>query len=157
MNIFFLDYDPKIAAQSLCDKHCVKMILESAQIMSTAHRLNGTENDIIYKKTHTKHPCVLWTLESLSNYKWLGEHAIEMCNEYTYRYEKQHKSKPILEWLIKNPINIPDLGLTKAKLAMPLEFHEEDPVKAYRRYYVENKKVLIKCTWKKRSIPEWFL
>ena len=39
MNIFYLDRDPKIAAQLACDKHVVKMILESAQMLCTAHRV----------------------------------------------------------------------------------------------------------------------
>ena len=39
MNIFVLDNDPVIAAQTQCDKHVVKMIVESAQMLSTAHRL----------------------------------------------------------------------------------------------------------------------
>ena len=44
MNIFYLDRDPVIAAQMMCDKHVVKMILESAQMLSTAHRvLDGDE------------------------------------------------------------------------------------------------------------------
>ena len=39
MNIFVLDEDPTIAAQMQCDKHVVKMIVESAQMLSTAHRM----------------------------------------------------------------------------------------------------------------------
>ena len=39
MNIFILDEDPVIAARMLCDRHIPKMIVESAQMLSTAHRL----------------------------------------------------------------------------------------------------------------------
>ena len=39
MNIFVLDKDPHIAAQMHCDRHVPKMIVESAQMLSTAHRL----------------------------------------------------------------------------------------------------------------------
>lgn len=37
MNIFYLERDPKIAAEFHCDKHVVKMIVESAQMLSSAH------------------------------------------------------------------------------------------------------------------------
>ena len=52
MNIFYLDPDPVAAAQMQCDKHVVKMALETAQILSTV--LGGP-----YKPTHAKHPSVL--------------------------------------------------------------------------------------------------
>ena len=44
MNIFYVDKDPVKAAKMLLDKHVVKMILESAQMLCTAKRvLDGTE------------------------------------------------------------------------------------------------------------------
>ena len=44
MNIFYLSEDPLEAAQMMVDRHVVKMILESAQLLSTAHRiLDGEE------------------------------------------------------------------------------------------------------------------
>ena len=44
MNIFYVDRDPVKAAQMMCDKHIVKMILESAQMLCTAKRvLDGIE------------------------------------------------------------------------------------------------------------------
>ena len=48
MNIFFLHKHPVIAAQMQCDKHVVKMVLETAQMLSTAARAQGhdVENDI---------------------------------------------------------------------------------------------------------------
>ncbi len=39
MNIFVLDEDPVISAQMMCDKHIPKMIVEAAQMLSTAHRM----------------------------------------------------------------------------------------------------------------------
>ena len=45
MNIFFLDTDPKRCAKMHNNRHCVKMILEYAQLLSTAHRvLDGHES-----------------------------------------------------------------------------------------------------------------
>jgi len=40
MNIFVLDKDPYVAAQMMCDKHVVKMILEGSQMLSTVHCLD---------------------------------------------------------------------------------------------------------------------
>lgn len=49
MNIFTTNDCPIISAQEMCDKHVVKMIVEYAQLMSTAHRvLDGQE---YYDKT----------------------------------------------------------------------------------------------------------
>ena len=36
MNLFFIDKCPIKSAQQLCDKHVVKMVLETAQMCSTA-------------------------------------------------------------------------------------------------------------------------
>ena len=78
MNIFCLDEDPIKAVQMMCDKHIVKMILESAQLMSTAHReLDGDNaNENLYKSTHKNHPSAKWVRESLWNYVWLYRHWV---------------------------------------------------------------------------------
>ncbi|MEK6880308.1 MAG: pyrimidine dimer DNA glycosylase/endonuclease V, partial [Nanoarchaeota archaeon] len=97
MNIFVLDKDPKIAAQYLCDKHIVKMILESAQLLCSQF-----ECDAPYKKTHYNHPCSIWTRTSKENYLWLIEHSLEMGLEYTKRYNKTHKSIKVIRWTQEN-------------------------------------------------------
>lgn len=58
MNIFRLDNDPISAAIYQCDKHVVKMCLETAQLLSTTHRvLDGEEaSPVLYKATHKNHP-----------------------------------------------------------------------------------------------------
>ncbi len=54
MNIFYLDHDVYKCAEMHNDKHTVKMILEYAQLLSTAHRfLDGTLIDG-YSKTGRK-------------------------------------------------------------------------------------------------------
>jgi hypothetical protein len=92
MNIFYLDRDPVIAAQMMCDKHVVKMILESAQMLSTAHRvLDGDEyaNKMgLYKLAHKNHPSTIWVRTSSENYRWLFNHYDALMQEYTYRYDK---------------------------------------------------------------------
>lgn len=92
MNIFATDPDPKKCAEALDDKRLIKMILESAQLISTAARLNGSDNTRLYKSTHVKHPCTIWTGEHKANYQWLLDHYIYLCVEYERRFTKKHKS-----------------------------------------------------------------
>ncbi len=94
MNIFAVDKDPKISAQQLCDKHVVKMILESAQMLCAVYD-NGTAP---YKRAFYNHPCTIWARETEQNYEWLLNHAYAMCQEYTRRYGKVHKSIYAIEW-----------------------------------------------------------
>ena len=153
MNIFVLSKDPKTCAKYHNDKHVVKMVLESAQLLSTAHYLNGSKGP--YKPTHTKHPCATWTAKSLGNYIWLGKLAKELCKEYTYRYEKKHKSEDIINWLIKTPPKISKIRRTKFALAMPKKYQSKDPIQSYQKYYINDKSHL--ASWKKRNPPKWFI
>jgi hypothetical protein len=152
MNIFVLDHDIDTCAKYHVDKHVVKMILESAQLLSTAVRLSGI--DVGYKATHSNHPCSIWTRQSLSNWIWLKDLTDKLNTEYMYRYGKTnaHKSHGVAMSL-PNP-NIPDIGLTPFALAMPDEFKNNDPVKSYRDYYINCKKHI--AVWSKRPIPEWW-
>lgn len=179
MNIFKLDNDPIKAAQLQCDKHVVKMIVESAQMLSTAHRMldgkletrktrsgrNGRyyaltdeREDVLYKAVHFGHPCTVWTMESRANYVWHYIHFLGLCDEYTYRYGKTHATDKLLKnWLVHIPKNIPDGKLTPFKLAMGSnpECMTEDAVESYRNYY-KTKKGRFAMSWTKREVPEWF-
>ncbi len=154
MQIFVLDKDPKKAARMLCDKHIVKMVVESAQILSTAHHLtNSKYKDLLYKKTHEKHPCVLWVTESKENYVWLLEHLDELLKEYTYRYEKKHKTTEIKK-VLENIPSLPNTKLTSFAQAIPENYKEKNTIKAYRNYYKKEKSNFAK--WSKRKKPSWF-
>lgn len=161
MNIFFVDYDPCKAAQALCNKHVIKQVLESAQMLSTAQHVMGygmdsSESDF-YSKTHMNHLCNKWIRESYQNYKWLLTHAISLCTEYTFRYNKQHKSSIVIFAACNFPLGFDYTNhvLTPPAQAMPDEYKDTDPVKAYRRYYIEDKMKNIDCRWTKRPKPEW--
>lgn len=152
MNIFILDRDPRIAARMLCDKHIVKMIIESAQILCTVGRQNGF--DTPYRSTHVKHPCTIWAGDSKSNWDWLIEHSLEMCAEYTRRYGKVHRTLSVIEWCKDNPIGPKfDKGLTPFPLAMPAAFKTHDAVESYRNYYLGAKAKFAK--WK-TGAPSWW-
>ena len=152
MNIFFLDYDTKKCARYHCDKHVVKMILETAQLLCGAHWVTGSEAP--YKLSHKNHPCSIWVRESLSNYLYLCDLGIELCKEYTYRYGRTHKSQQIIEWCLDKKLNIKDKGFTEPPKAMPNECKLESVIDSYRNYYIKEKKSFAK--WKNREIPNWF-
>lgn len=152
MNIFFLDFDTKKCAEYHCDKHVVKMILETAQLLCGAHWVSGSEAP--YRLSHKNHPCSIWVRESLSNYLYLCDLGLELCKEYTYRYGKRHKSQDIIEWCIVNKLNIIDKGFTSPPKAMPDEYKVESVIDSYRNYYIGAKKDFV--SWKNRPIPEWF-
>ena len=182
MNLFVLDKDAIVSAQLQCDKHVVKMIVESGQMLSTAHRmLDGKMfrapsksgkttskhwshpdpilDQILYKAVHMNHPCTVWTMQTSENYMWHYTHFIGLCDEYSYRYDKQHKTYLDLADHLKNPPkNIPKGPLTKHPLAMqsnPECINTDDIVGSYRAFY-QTKQERFKMVWTKREIPEWF-
>jgi hypothetical protein len=153
MNIFFLDYDPKKCAQYHNDKHVVKMILETAQLLCGVHWVTG--NEAPYKLSHKNHPCSIWTRSSLENYLWLCELGLELCIEYEYRYGKKHKTYDVIMWCILNKPNISDVEFTSPPLAMPDHCKiGNNPIKSYRNYYMTEKSSF--CNWKQRDVPHWY-
>jgi hypothetical protein len=146
MNIFYLSEDPNEAAKYMYNKHVVKMILESAQLLCTAHIISdGEAADVPYKATHKNHPSAIWARESVSNYIWLYDHMIALGNEYTRRYGKKHLT--ILKCsgaLCKAPNNITKVDLTPMPQCMPDQYKVPgNSVEAYWNYY-EAEKVNVK-------------
>jgi hypothetical protein len=171
MNIFVVDEDPIIAAEMLCDKHCIKMILESCQLLSTAHHVcDGQQVQITGKRTYTtynckkpnllkatmiNHPCTIWARASRDNYLWLWKHAYAMCKEYTRRYGKVHKLEALLLGDLYNPPkHIPKGKLTPFAQAMPDDCRDANAVIAYRKYYITAKVDIAK--WKMNNAPTWY-
>ena len=162
MNIFMLDNDPETAARYHCDKHVVKMILESAQLLATTINLQHGKQVMPYRNTHPNHPCSIWTRESRSNALWLVELAYALNAEYKHRYRKHtnqnHKSYDMLvaSRIKQRLITLDDLGLTPPALAMPDKYWVLDPfdaVASYRHYYRGSKADMLSYT--RREIPEW--
>lgn len=151
MNIFVVELDPIAAAKCLIDRHITKMTLESSQMLATAIHLSGGK--ATYKPTHINHPCNKWVRQSKSNYLWLFEHLEALSDEYTGRYYKVHKCSNYFDEFLKGLDYIPDGPLTPFAQAMPDEFKDEDVVKAYRQFYIHDKKDF--ATWK-RNKPEWW-
>jgi hypothetical protein len=155
MNIFFLDWDTEKCAKYHCDKHVVKMILETAQLLCSVHHVTEQVTEQVpYKLSHKNHPCAVWARQSLSNYLYLCELGLELGKEYTHRYGKRHKSIDVINWCIINKPNIPDIGFTTPAMAMPDEFKVDSVVESYRNYYMGAKISL--ASWKNREKPFWF-
>lgn len=182
MNIFVLDTDPKKAAEYHCNKHVVKMILESCQMLCGAHwygmiRSSGKsmadfkkpslaaefcKNNFESSKippwtfTHVRHPCSVWTAETIQNYQWHLILARSLLDEYTLRYGKKHSSEKVWQWLLENSPMLPSTTLTQHPQCMPDECKvPNDPVSAYRKYYINHKKRF--AVWEPRAKkPYWF-
>lgn len=158
MNIFYLDKNPVTAAQYSVDRHVVKMILETAQLLSTAHHiLDGDRAPSgIYKSTHRNHPSAVWARSSRSAYEWLFRHFEALLDEYTYRYGKNHKSGELRDLLSNPPANIPDAPFTDPTPAMDEQYivPNGSVVESYRNYYKFGKSHLHKYT---RRLPPDFL
>lgn len=159
----------------LVDKHVLKMIIETCQILSTTHRvLDGVEHawnqngrrvkmwhlysaneKVFYKATHVNHPCTVWARRSRSNYIWLHDHLYGLLKEYNYRYGKYHECEKLLLPLYAIPENMPvPTHFTEPPAAMDKQYIiSSDVVTNYRNYYVHGKKHLHK--WTKRQPPEW--
>jgi hypothetical protein len=177
MNIFYLDKDPRLAAEYHCDKHVVKMILESAQLLSSAHRfvdgkmfmgksktgrnqkgwvLNDYRETVLYKAGWENHPSAIWARSNIDHYRYLYDLFTFLIIEYKYRYDKVHKCSELLEPLLNSPFNIDiDSPWKEPPQAMPEECRvENDSVTAYRNYYVIHKSHFAK--WTKRKVPDWY-
>ena len=156
MNIFYLHEDPHLAASYVYDKHKVKMILESAQMLCTAHRYYGNEN-VPYKTAHLNHPSSIWVRENTHHYYWLYEHMLALGNEYTKRYGKRHLTiTKCAEPLIRHPEGMPTIEYKQPPQCMPDEFKEECSVSAYRHFYNVDKRRSFKCVWTDREEPQWW-
>lgn len=181
MNIFVLDESPVVSAQMMCDKHIPKMIVEAAQMLSTAHRMldgytekrpsksgkrminywvhpNNNLESSLYKAVHHGHPCTKWTMESKANYDWHYDHFVALCDEFKYRFGKPHMtSEKLTETLQRAPDNIPDIAMTPFAQAMshyPECIVEGDAIQAYRNYYHVAKPF---AKWAKgRAAPSWW-
>jgi hypothetical protein len=165
MNIFFLHTNPRKCARWHCDKHVVKMILETCQLLYTCHWMlnsslatapfrKGTEQRG-YKKSHWNHPCAKWVRGSLLHYVWLASLGKELVREYKVRYKRRtHGCEEHMEWLFWNPpLLLKNTGWSEPAKAMPDLYKSGDSVASYRRYYINDKTRMLHYT--NRHTPHW--
>lgn len=177
MNIFYLDHSPKTCAEMHNDKHVVKMILEYAQLLSTAHRVldgvptNGLSpagrrrtdyilgedlDGILYRATHINHPSAVWVRKSSNNYLWLYTMWKHLLDEYTARYGKIHAAARLIHPLFNAPKNIPIGEFTQPTPAMPDEYKVAgDSLQSYHNYYIGSKHEMSR--WTNSYMPQWFI
>lgn len=155
MNIFVLDLDPATCATYHANIHVPKMVVETAQLLSTVY-----PPTMYYKHTHYNHPCAKWVRESASNFRWLLSLGFHLSREYTHRYKRTHATHKTLAAMMDNlpsPAFFPSIPMTPFAMAMPDEFKDtNDIVSSYRNYY-KHKGSLMKMVWgPTRNIPDWY-
>ena len=176
MNIFYLHEETKECAKQHLDKHVVKMILEYAQLLSTAHRLldgheyqgksisgrkamrwklNDVREDNLYMASHMKHPSGMWCRETSGNYLWLYNLWRDLMKEYTFRYGKHHVAERLIPFLDNLPKNIKFAELTTMPQCMPEQYKVPESIQAYKNYYIGDKQRF--AVWTNRPIPEWYV
>jgi hypothetical protein len=157
VNIFVINSDITKCAQEHVDKHVVKMILETTQLLNNALIKNIESYERVYRLTHKNHPCSLWAAESYSNFEWLNNLGLELCKEYKFRYgqHKVHKCQLILEKFSDLKFRTSYSSMTPFRLCMPDTYKVEgDAVTSYRNYYKGEKAYIAK--WSNRNIPSWW-
>ena len=155
MNIFYLHENPYKAAEYQYNKHVVKMILESAQMLCTAHHYYGNGDNVPYKAAHINHPSTIWVRENMLHYRWLYNHMLALGLQYMKRYGKQHlsiyKCREACMWA---PDGIPTLPFKQPPQAMPDEYKHKDSIIAYWQYYINGKShIAAKTEEKYERIP----
>lgn len=156
MNIFFLHRNARKCAKMHINKHTIKMCLETTQMLCTAHHVLDTGYTPPYKQGYKNHPCTIWARTSQDNYTWLCELGLELCKEYTYRYNKVHACEKHLLALSQHvPDMLPLNGhITPPALAMPDMYKcKGNAIASYRTYYFFDKNYI--HAYKKRDPPLW--
>lgn len=158
MNVFALDLDPRAAARMHCDRHVVKMPTETAQLLSSALHLHGVHDERLYRPTHLRHPCTVWTAATRANFAWLVELGRALVDEHGRRYshtkagKRGHAARAVIDVAAEFVHRLPSGALTEHAQAMPHALQQPaQPVKAYRAYYLAEKRHL--AAWRAPATP----
>lgn len=175
MNIFLLSKNPRDAAIWQHDRHVVKMILESTQMLCTviqdrhsdfmtkwSHIIREAENPAdLYKPTHRNHPCTLWAGDAPENFEWLLNHAFDLCDEYRFRFGKTHKSRQLLSLILAYHVKYNDVALMEPiyfPCCMPDEYQKfRSSVANYQLFYIRSKIHQSHVKWTNRGMPKFIL
>lgn len=157
MNIFYFSDNAWMCASQHADKHVVKMILEYAQLLSTAHHIldPDTDHSKIYKRTHINHPCAVWVRQSSKHYRYVFDLLKACLFEYERRYGKIHKTKSLINYLSGVPNNLKDNGWVDPPQCMPDKYKQDDTILAYQSYFNGEKQHIAK--WKLDDVPYWYI
>ena len=155
MNIFHLDKNPKLCAKYHCDKHVVKMILETGQMLCTAYQRHYGLKDDLYKPAYPHHPMTKWVGDSGGNFSFTIKLFDSLLDEYTHRYNKIHKTSRINLLLNSKYINWHNMKgkFTTPPLCMPDEYKLDDYIESYKNYYIGEKMYFAKYNYS--ETPHW--
>ena len=170
MNIFAVHPDARISASMLCDSHCNKMVLESAQMLANCFSLEDlkdapyTQKGEPRKHSYFNHPSSKWARQTKSNMRWLLEHAVELERQRRLRGYNPHFSTSFLSWCNANfsKAQVPSGELSEFSVAinekqtcrsLP-DFPNLSVVEKYRAYYIHDKPF---ATWKLGNPPKWYV
>jgi len=168
MNVFHLNSNPEKAARLMHNKHVVKMILESAQMLCTAYHIKSDcRNDVPYKKAYENHPMTIWVRESTGNLEWLIRHSLELCSIYKKWRDREHASEKVIKWCFDNKSKLTGLKnvskkMTPPPLCMPDKYKIKyrsglnNYVASYLNYY-RNEKIQVNSEWCNRVRPAFTL
>lgn len=153
MNLFLLSWIVKNCAQWHFDRHVIKMILETAQLLSTAHHMLNkqrasiwVESKLIYRATHINHPIAKWCRSHVNNYHWLVRMGLALCREYSHRYYGRiHKTQAVMIFLRDHvPPGLPDFLIERDPKHNPHGFSLPIPQTMPPQY--RRREVVAKCS-----------
>ena len=180
MNIFVLSYSAipqvhyKENARMHCDKHVVKMITESVQMLVTVLPQYFSKTALGLEPPckplaagHAKHPCVLWLQQDIIHFNYLAQLAYHLCLEKQARWplNADHEYQPFIEHLcqclyitdyLSTHSRLPETFATAVKsesLRSTNRPHVE-AVTIYRDYYISDKATF--ATWRGVGKPSWW-
>ena len=155
MNIFHLDKDPVLCAQYHCDKHVVKMILETGQMLCTAYQRHYGLKDDLYKPAYPHHPMTKWVGDSGGNFYFTIKLFDALLTEYTNRYNKVHKTSKIILLFNSKYKKWDNMegDFTTPPLCMPDEYKLDDYIQSYKNYYIGEKMYFAKYNYS--ETPYW--
>jgi hypothetical protein len=155
MNIFAVSSNTKVCAQALDDKRLIKMVLETAQLLSNAMHKHGQVGP--YKLTHTNHPCSIFVAASAGNWLWTLDLFSELANEYYYRFRKTHKCLENLELFMHHINNVPNVAGREPFVNCTTFKEVTDTEEAYRLYLAQKwDNDTVQPKWTKRQQPGWY-
>lgn len=166
MNIFFLHKNPVASSNMYGDKHVGKIILEIAQMCSTALHRHGLSDIAPYKPAYENHPMTRWVGDSSGNFEYAITLATGLSTQWHERFKSSHKSiDAIMDITISAIISeriykaFPQYDFTLPPLCMPDEHKPDDytsfddTIEAYRRYYKHDKTAM--HSWSHDIIPDF--
>jgi len=155
MNIFHLDKNPELCARYHCDKHVVKMILETGQMLCTAYQRHYGLKDDLYKPAYPHHPMTKWVGDSGGNFYFTIKLFDALLTEYTSRYNKVHKTSKIILLFNSKYKKWQNMegDFTTPPLCMPDEYKLNDYIQSYKNYYIGEKMYFAKYNYS--ETPYW--